>query len=84
MLPGQLRASAAGPIAWAQAHQDTSTATYDTSATGKKSKTQGKHHGAATDTALRAKPGVQTGPTDSAKKQRSSQGMADSMKDSTP
>jgi hypothetical protein len=77
-LAGQPRTNAAGFPPPAVAQQDTSKAMSDTSMgtsdtsmkKSKKSKKKGHQTGAPSDTALHAKPGVQTGPTDSTKMQR--------------
>lgn len=74
-LAGQPRTNAAGIAPPAVAQQDTSKAMSDTSmgkksdTSMKKSKKKGQQTGAPSDTAMKAKPGVQTGPTDSMKMQ---------------
>jgi hypothetical protein len=77
-LTAQPRTDAVGFGPRAVAQQDTSRAMSDTSRAmsdtsmkkSKKSKKKGHQTGARSDTALHAKPGVQTGPTDSMKKQQ--------------
>jgi len=79
-LSCQPRTDTAWSAPRAVAQQDTSKATYDSSKAAKKNKKKGHQTGARSDTAMKVKPGTQTGPTDSMKMQRSGQSGADSTR----